>query len=221
LYLGIGQVELALIDLNVALALDPNNAEAHFRRGLIYTALEQPHNAITDYEAALNGGLSYTALFVQLGMAYASIGEADTALRLLDIAIQQEAENPQAHYARGLVLLLQGLSYSASVEATIALSLKPDYVEALGLRGTAYLNTRAWEAAIVDFQSAYALDPAYVDALYGIAQAQVGLGRTDAAVATLQQYLQQAPAGARNRAAAEALLAAILVGTTPQPTSTP
>jgi tetratricopeptide (TPR) repeat protein len=188
---------------------------------LIYTAMQQPRNAIVDYEAALNLGLNSTELYVEMAMGYTRIEDLDLALRMANIAVEQDAFSAEAHYVRGLVLLLLGQYYPASVDATLALETKPNYIEALGLRATIYLNLGRWQEAIVDFESAYSLDQTYIDALYGIAQAQVALGDLDAAQASLEEYLEAAPPNARNRAGAEALLAAVIAGVTPTPTPGP
>jgi tetratricopeptide (TPR) repeat protein len=122
------------------------------------------------------------------------------------VAVERAPDDAKAHYVRGLVLFLTSHYYPATNEANAALRINPDYVEALGLRATIYLNLQRWQEAVDDFRRAYELDPTYIDALYGLAQAYYGLGMRDEAITALEEYLSLASPGERNYAGAQVLL---------------
>ena len=58
-----------------------------------------------------------------------------------------------------------------------AIRLNPQYIEAYGNRGFAYLNLGQFEAAIGDYSEAIRLDPRYADAYAGRALSYTALGK--------------------------------------------
>lgn len=85
-------------------------------------------------------------------------------------------------------------------------------------KGVALAKTRAYAAALSEFQQAYTAVP-HFSVLYNIGQAQVALGQSADAIATLQRYLDEGGANvdAKRRAEVEATLARERAHLPPEP----
>jgi tetratricopeptide (TPR) repeat protein len=116
-----------------------------------------------------------------------------------------------------LVLLAIGRTYPALLEADRAISLRPEYAEAMALRATAWLELDNYSNAEEDFWAAYELDPTNVGAVYGVAKARAASGDIEGAIEALAAYFEVAPPSAPNYAAAKALLEALLKEATEEP----
>jgi len=223
-YAALGRTDLALVDLNVAITLAPINAEAHYVRGLIYSSEGKHLDALEDYEIAEDAGIRTLALFLNLGTSYTEAEEYQDAVRVLDEALGISPNNAEVHYQKGLAQFYSNQNSAALFSANRALQIDSAYVDAYALRATVHLNLQRWQDAIVDYRHAYQLDPDYYDAFYGIAQAQQALGQEEAAIVSLERYLDEAPPSAANYVAAAAFLELIRQSNqtaTPQLTASP
>ena len=98
--------EDAEVDVEKALALDPNLAEGHFARGLIlWTPYKRfPHEqAIQSYKRALELNPNLDEAHHQLGFVYLHIGLLDKAQREIEKALAINPGNTLARYRLGVI----------------------------------------------------------------------------------------------------------------------
>jgi serine/threonine protein kinase/Flp pilus assembly protein TadD len=98
--------EDAEVDVEKALAIDPNLAEGHFARGLIlWTPYKRfPHEqAIQSYRRAIELNPNFDEAHHQLGFIYLHIGLLDKAQQEIEIALAINRGNTLARYRLGVI----------------------------------------------------------------------------------------------------------------------
>jgi tetratricopeptide (TPR) repeat protein len=96
-----GKNEQALAEFDQAIAIDPNNADALYNRGLLYQADKQHQSAIDDFTAA--SGLTPQRAEPLLGRAISrlALDRVREAAADLDEAAQADPQNAQVWVTRG------------------------------------------------------------------------------------------------------------------------
>jgi tetratricopeptide (TPR) repeat protein len=98
--------EDAEVDVEKALAIDPNLAEGHFARGLIlWTPYKRfPHEqAIQSYRRAIELNSNFDEAHHQLGFVYLHIGLLDKAQQEIEKALAINSSNTLARYRLGVI----------------------------------------------------------------------------------------------------------------------
>jgi tetratricopeptide (TPR) repeat protein len=128
-----------------------------------------------------------------LGMALASKGQTDEAIREYREALRLKPDYPLAHNNLGLALAGKGRIDEAISEYREALRLQPAYDRPHNNLGNVFLGQGQVEEAIRQFQEALRLNPGYADAHnnLGIALAEKGL--TEEAIRQFQSALRLNP----------------------------
>jgi tetratricopeptide (TPR) repeat protein len=149
-----GDMDVAAVSWNKALALDASSSEALFGLALIAFEASQFERAIELCEQSqlVSGGNPRIPLL--LADSYLQDGQPDKAI----------------------LVLLQHLAS------------EPSSVQAVELLGTAYLNARDFENAVVQFKQALQFSPNSKDSQYGLAQAYSKLGRKEEAKIHLDKF---------------------------------
>ncbi|WP_026999898.1 tetratricopeptide repeat protein [Eisenibacter elegans] len=158
------QLEVALQQLNQALAADTAFAPAYARRGLLYYEWSDYPAAISDYNQALS--LAPEAeTYYQRASAYTQLGQYTIALADLDQAL---AIAPKATYLvlKGVLLEQTNKLKQADQAYTAALALDETYTLAYYNRALLYFEQyNKPKASLIDLNQALALVPDYADAL--------------------------------------------------------
>jgi tetratricopeptide (TPR) repeat protein len=120
-----GKAEDALSEFDQAIALDPNNAQALYGRGLLHQGEKQHQLAIEDFTAA--NGLTPQRAEPLLGRAssYLALDKAREAAADLDEAAQADPQNVQIWVTRGLAYERLGDRAKAADSYGRAISLRP------------------------------------------------------------------------------------------------
>jgi tetratricopeptide (TPR) repeat protein len=120
-----GKAEDALSEFDQAIALDPNNAQALYGRGLLHQGERQHQLAIDDFTAA--NGLTPQRAEPLLGRAssYLAMDKAREAAADLDEAAQADPQNVQIWMTRGLAYERLGDRAKAAESYGRAISLRP------------------------------------------------------------------------------------------------
>jgi regulator of sirC expression with transglutaminase-like and TPR domain len=152
------------------------------------------------------------AYFDHLAAARASVGRRlfETARSDYDLALALWAQDARVLVERGDVRLRLRDAAGAADDATRALVLAPDLIDALFLRGRARGDLREWDGALADWDRVLALAPgdpmAHNNRAFALAH---GLGRLDDAVDAATRAIALSPGLAyawNNRAWAKLLL---------------
>jgi tetratricopeptide (TPR) repeat protein len=82
--------------LEVLLQAEPNNGNALYNLGMIYTELGQPEKAVKTLQGCIDSGQDSANVYVALGYAYTKLGNHNKAKELFLSALELEPDNPYA-----------------------------------------------------------------------------------------------------------------------------
>lgn len=91
-----GRYDEALTDLNKAISIRPDNAQAYYNRGLFYHAQQQHNYAIDDFTTAIGLSVQQAEPYVARGLSYIAAKNHRNAADDLDQAVTIEPQNVQA-----------------------------------------------------------------------------------------------------------------------------
>jgi tetratricopeptide (TPR) repeat protein len=101
-YAAKGDLDKAIADLNEAIRLDPNDADARYDRGLTLGEKSEWDKAIADYGEAIRLKHDFADAYYERGVAHGEKGEWDKAIADYSQAIRLEPSDGEAYYNRGL-----------------------------------------------------------------------------------------------------------------------
>jgi tetratricopeptide (TPR) repeat protein len=144
-------------ELNKALAIDPNLAEAYLIFGGLYTKQGKTDEAIASFTKALQITPQYTEAYVGLGNTYASSGKYDDALFQYNQALKLNHDSIEAQW--GIAFLYNALGrYNEAIEVFKKLILRfPDRGELYRGIAEAYAHSGQYEETKRNLQKAKAL----------------------------------------------------------------
>jgi len=202
-YRGVGETELARHHLELrgpvgVAPRDPLMEElpglttgelAHLLRGRLAFKAAKPGVAIQEFRKAVDAAPESSRARVNLGSAYAQVGEAVAAAEQFREALRFDANNGTAHFNLGMVLGRRGELVEASNHLATAVRLEPE--DAIALRELAAVLARGGrhDKALLAYREAVGLAPADEEARLGEARALVAMERYGEAVATLRGAL--------------------------------
>ena len=136
-----------------------------------------------------------TETHVKMAMAYIEAGDLNGALKELLPAEKLSPNDPQVHHLLGLSYYGKGFREKARDEFKQAVTLKPDYSDALNDLGAIYLDMELWDQAISAFNQALTniLYDKPTNALYNLGRAYLGKGDYKKAMAVFQDALSRYP----------------------------
>jgi tetratricopeptide (TPR) repeat protein/energy-coupling factor transporter ATP-binding protein EcfA2 len=197
------------------IARDPQNADAYFRRGLVYSSEGSIEDAIADFERAITLNPKYVDAYFNRGNAYLSKVDLRHAFTdyvqalaldpqnankyysaLIDVAgriIARDPQNADAYFRRGLFNRLNGQLDAAIADYDQAIAINPKFAAAYYDRGNAYQTKHEYDRAIADYDQAIALDPQNASFYYFRGVAHLRKGLTDDAIADFDKLLALNP----------------------------
>jgi predicted O-linked N-acetylglucosamine transferase (SPINDLY family) len=178
-----------LAQIDAALALRPDDAEALLNRANILKGLGRSAEALAGFDAALAARPGWPQALNNRGTVLQSLKRFDEALADYDAALAAAPQYPEALNNRGSVL--QDLKRPADALAAYdqTLRLQPSFTAAFNNRGSALLDLRRFADALGCFDRALALRPDDAETLSNRGNALQGLMRHDEAVASYDRAL--------------------------------
>ena len=159
----------ALLDLDEALRIDPENAAAHYNRGLARGDLGEHQGAIEDFEAALLVPDKHIKALNGLGHEWLALGKLDKAIDKFSRAIELDANYVDAHYNRALAWTRKEEFDRALVDVREAIRLMPDEYDAQILYASICVSSRDYASAIEGYRAAIRIDGESAKSYNGIA----------------------------------------------------
>jgi protein O-GlcNAc transferase len=186
------QPAAAAIQMNAAVASDPQNPELHAELGSLYAQQKDWKNAQQEFAAALrlNPGLAVAHLY--LGLAMRARGQAN-GVEELATAAQLEPQNATIALELGKALAADGHDEQAIPVFRHVLELEPDSVPASYQLALALQRSNKVEEAIGLLKEVVAAEPNNAEATtnLGMALSQAQLAKD--AVPVLQRAIQMEP----------------------------
>ncbi|MGH9738757.1 MAG: tetratricopeptide repeat protein [Candidatus Acidiferrales bacterium] len=191
-------------DYQQYLAKKPDDATAHFDLGYVYTALDRPDDAKSEYQKAVAIDPKMSAAYLNLGLTLLPDDAAD-AVDPLQHAADLMPDEARPRFLLGTALDRSGKLAGAITQYQAAEKLDAkDFDTHLAL-GLALLRSKRPADAEPEFRAALALRPdspnsRNVDEAHlGLGQCLIGQKHYRDGIAELQTYLQSHPADAKIR----------------------
>ncbi|MEL6556244.1 MAG: tetratricopeptide repeat protein, partial [Cyanobacteria bacterium J06621_11] len=96
-----GDSDQAIAELNRAIEIYPNDAEAYHKRGALWFLQSDPDRAITDYDKAIEINPDYISAYFSRGNAWSEQGDYDRAIADYDKVIEINPDYISAYFSRG------------------------------------------------------------------------------------------------------------------------
>jgi Tfp pilus assembly protein PilF len=127
-----------IADYNEAIELNPNHADAYYKRGDAYDELGEYEKAIADYNKAIELDPNHALAYLNRGCAYGEIGEYGKAIADYNKVIELRPNHALAYYNRGCAYGEIGDYDKAIADYNITIDRDPDDADAYYSRGLAY-----------------------------------------------------------------------------------
>jgi len=121
----------SIADYNEAIELNPNHADAYYKRGDAYDEMGEYGKAIADYNKAIELDPNHALAYYNRGCAYGEIGEYEKAIADYNKAIEFDPNHALAYYNRGLAYheKCEVPKAVSDLEKCIGLSTDPEFTE--------------------------------------------------------------------------------------------
>ena len=152
-------------DFSEAIRISPKDADNYYNRGNSYLALGKNEEATKDYDQALSLDSKLAAAYSQSRHCLRFSRRARKKLFAISAeTIEQQPENADAYYNRGLANAELGKTEAAIEDYSESIRLEPKDAEAPYNRGLAYLRTEKYEYAVRDFSEVIRIQPRNAEA---------------------------------------------------------
>jgi len=155
----------AIADLDQAIRLNPNDAEAYNIRGNVWDDIGDADRALADYEQAIRIDPNNPGTFRDRGILWRRKGALDRALVDLDRAIRLSFSDAQTYSDRGLLWYEKGHHDRAIADFRRAAQIDPGFAIAYINRGVMVHRGRDNDPASPELEQAIHVDPSVFDAI--------------------------------------------------------
>ena len=182
------------VDANqTAVALSPQDAEAHSNLGVTLKELGRLDEAAASFTQAIALKPDYAEAHSNLGNTLKELGRLDEAVASFTQAIALKPDYAEAHSNLGNTLKELGRLDEAEASFTQAIALKPDYAEAHSNLGNALKELGRLDEAEASYIQAIAFKPDYAEAHSNLGNTLRKLGRLEDAEASYMQAIALKP----------------------------
>ena len=121
----------AIKDYDEAIRLNPQSAEAYYKRGGVYHSLGQLERAIEDYDEVIRLNPEYFEAYINRGNVYYELGQFEQVIKDYDEVIRLNPKNDGAYFSRGLAYNELGKKAKAiaDLEKFITLNDNPQWIK--------------------------------------------------------------------------------------------
>jgi tetratricopeptide (TPR) repeat protein len=181
--------ETAMKEYHAALKTDPSSHSVKARLAGLYFSLGDTHNALRYAEEAAEGSDQNAHVLTQMAGIFASAGQGERAVALLDKAIAQEPDVGDPYFAKGLLLLNLKRTGEAEQSMRAGLVRSPDSAVGQYHLGRVLLESGKAEEAATSFERAMAVNPSFEPAYMALTSIYESRQEKERAIAVLKKYL--------------------------------
>lgn len=186
----------ALLPMQKAAQLSPDDVEAHYNLGVALQDAGDFSNAEFAYRHALKLNPDYADAYGNLGILLQQFDRQQEAEACYRQTLRLAPDNVAAHSNLGVILHNAGNLTAATNHYREAIRLDPNNAGAHNNLGNTLLAQHRYAEAESCYRTALHLNPDYADAHYNLANALKDLLRLNEAVASYQAALQRQPENA-------------------------
>ncbi|HIK10522.1 MAG TPA: tetratricopeptide repeat protein [Oscillatoriaceae cyanobacterium M33_DOE_052] len=188
-----GDKQGAIQEFNSAIELNPNNAEAYYKRANALYDLGDYQDAVEDYTVAIRINPSYVNSYFNRGLTYYEMGKYREAIADYTMTIKLNPKDADAYNKRGVAYHQLG-DYSAALQDyTKAIALNPKDPTAYINRGLSASAAGNKQSAIADYTEALRQDPNNADAFYSRGRARFFLADYKGAMEDYTEAIEHNP----------------------------
>jgi tetratricopeptide (TPR) repeat protein len=167
----LGRIDEAQEHLNAALKLDPEIAQAHNNLGIILIQQGDVEQAIVHFKEALRIKPDFDLADANLKRAVAVQNQMQMGgdAAELEQALKNNPDDPVLHFEMGNLYLSRGDLSQAINQFENALTIQPDYSQALNNLAMAYAADKQYDKALDAFKKMTALQPVNASHYYNVA----------------------------------------------------
>ena len=182
------------LDANrTAVALSPQDGEAHYNLGVTLKELGRLEEAVASYTQAIALKPDFAEAHSNLGTTLKELGRLEEAVASYTQAIALKPDYAEAHSNLGITLKELGRLDEALASYTQAIALKPDYAEAHYNLGVTLQELGRLDEALASCRQAIALKSDFAEAHSNLGNTLKELGRLDEALASYNQAIALKP----------------------------
>ena len=172
-------------------------ASWHNNQGVVYMDQHNYTRASTEFKRAVQLDPTYAKGHANLGIAFYSLGQYDSAMVSLRTALRHDhPDHLHAHYTLGLIYNAQGKEHEEALKAfQTVLRSDPDDPLVHYYIGQVKAKLGDRQAAVEEFHNTIRLDPTNVSAHYALANQFRHLGQPEKFQQTLEKFNQLSQAG--------------------------
>jgi serine/threonine protein kinase/Flp pilus assembly protein TadD len=182
-----------ITDLNKAIELNPEFADAYIGRSMVRYALNDKQGAIADVNKVIELNPELAEAYVIRGLVRLSFDDKQGTLTDTNKAIEIKPEFAEAFAVRGLVRLSLNDKQGAIADVNKAIELDPKLAGAYGARSLVRLFTGDKQGAIADSNKAIGLDLKLADAYVVRGMAHSRLGNNQSGISDLNKAIALKP----------------------------
>ena len=196
--LALEQFDQALVDIDAAIQLAPDWAEAYQLRGEIRYAGRDDTGAVADYTRSLELKPS-DAAYHGRGVSYLILGDRQRGMADLDEAIRLNPQSLRSLSMRAYAWREQGNSDAALLDYNAALRIEPRNSNLLNQRGALLFDRNALGDAVADFEQLLAINPNDGVAAMNICAIRLMVNEVQTAITSCDRALTLDPASMESR----------------------
>ena len=194
-----GQYDEAIAEWDKAMALQPDDARAHYGLGQTLFHVGKTNDAIAQLRESIRLDPHYAEAHNGLGAALAKTGQETESIEQFHLALEDYPEYAEAHNNLGCALSGEHRFPEAVLEFKSALEDNPDFAEAHNNLGYAYALQGKVDEAIDEYRKAIRIDSGYAPAYNNLGFALAKQGNLDEAISNFRKVVELVP----TKAAAE------------------
>jgi tetratricopeptide (TPR) repeat protein len=177
-YSDIGNLDMALVALERAVAINPTLSESRANLGNIYLQKDRVNDAIQQYKAALKLNPNDPKTYNNLGNAYTEIDRLNEAVSSYRQSLKLDPNFVDAYRNLALVCTRQERYGEAMSHLTEASRLDPQNAQIYNQFGDVCYRAREYDKAITQFHKALGLKPDLAEAYNGLGTCYREQGQT-------------------------------------------
>ena len=181
-------------DFKRAIALEPNNSDAHYYLGMTYVDLDQREKAKEILLKTLQFEKKYKGVYLELGLIAEWEGDHDAAIRHFEKELEIDTESVRAYQRLGDLYSSYSADFGRAKETLEkALEFQPNHVSTLLNYASTLYYLDQLGAATEQFETVIQINPKDLTANYNLALMYEYTGKTQQAINRWKKFLELNP----------------------------